>query len=192
MHVRCSVGFLAVVFVIASATSGAAQEADGGRIGLTMGYPTGIGIIVPLSERVAVRPEFTISFSSGESTSSSTTTVSTNDGWGIGGGLSGLFYLSTHDQLRTYLTPRVTYTRTRVDSGASGSANVPTETVNSSYSVAGSVGVEYRLQRRVAMFGELGYGYSRSEAVFSGVGTRTVTVTRTSGLRTGVGIIVFF
>ena len=72
-----------------------ASAQDEPRIGVTMGYPSAVGILWRAGERIALRPEFTWAMASTESSStdpivgsSLTSTPSTN--WQTGVGLSAL------------------------------------------------------------------------------------------------------
>ena len=62
---------------------GAAQDA--GKVGLTMGYPSSVGVIWNVAGRVALRPEITLSRMSGDSSTNDllgAAPVSTNDSTG--------------------------------------------------------------------------------------------------------------
>ena len=95
-----------------------------------MGYPASVGVIWQVNDRVALRPELNVQKASGESTSTiaislssvvpgSVVSVTTSDSWQFSAGVSALFYLSTHDALRTYVSPRWAYTRTSNNSSSS-------------------------------------------------------------------------
>ena len=168
---------------------GGAVRADAqahGRLGVTMGYPAAIGILWHVSDRVALRPEF--SFSQSDSSSESIVSATT-DFWSLGTGISALFFSPVSDNLRTYVAPRFSYVRTH------GEGDV-TKSTTTSYSIAGMFGGQYSLGRRFAAFGEVGFGYSRQ----TGTATSTVVSTevRTTnrgnsvGTRTGVGVVLYF
>src|SRR5262245_29266956 len=98
---------LAIVF----GTGSTAFAQDPG-IGLTMGYPAAIGLIIHLGDRMAVRPEFTFAQTSIDTdvaiTGATVTSSSSSDNWSYGVGASALFYLGPKDNLRTYVSPRFT------------------------------------------------------------------------------------
>src|SRR5215210_2698394 len=106
-----------VCLMLPGARAAVAQDAP--AVGITMGYP-GIGVIWRASERVAVRPEISLSFASTATDTSLVLPVSvdreTND-WSIGTGVSVLFYLPKSDNLRTYLAPGFHYNRSSFDTG---------------------------------------------------------------------------
>jgi hypothetical protein len=192
-----SVVFAALLLVSAS---GAAAAQDSPAVGATMGYPASIGVLWHITERVAIRPEVSLSQLSNTATAtvtvigpggvviSSTTTTSTNDQWNVGVGASGLFYVAQWDALRTYVSPRFQYTRGSV-TGMSG----PTQTdfQSNQYLVSGSFGAQYALSRRFAVFGELGLGFSKSSTTSTQPGSGT-SDTNAWSTRSGVGIVVYF
>src|SRR5690349_6856829 len=82
---------------------GTADAQDDPRVGLTMGYPTAIGVLWHVSDRIAVRPE--IDFSRSTATSEGTSPLgSLNDdettSHVIRPAVSALFYVTQRDQLR--------------------------------------------------------------------------------------------
>ncbi len=181
MSVRLTIIF--VCCVIGVVTAAGAQ--DTGRVGITTGYPGAIGIQWHIGERVAVRPE--ISFSKADTTSDGIVDATT-DFWSLGTGVSVLFFSSLTDNFRTYVAPRFSFARTRGHGDVTGSTA-------DSYSIAGMFGGQYSLGRRFAVFGELGFGYTRQ----TGSATTTiVSEVRTTNhgnsvaTRTGVGVILYF
>jgi hypothetical protein len=187
-----------------------ASGQDTPKVGVTMGYPSSIGVIWQVTDGVALRPELTFTHNSGESTTTGgisislpggiatpSTTVTTNDSWQVMVGVSALFYLSKHDALRTYVSPRWAYARA---SGSSSSGIVELGTFGSTSSthiVAGSFGAQYALAPRFSVFGEVGLSFSRGTT--SPIAPNTVTfitnsgaVSRTFGARSGAGVILFF
>jgi len=175
---------LASSITVALATTAAAQDSP--RVGITMGYPASVGVMWHLSDRVALRPEF--SFSLTDSSSESLIDDETNF-WTLGTGVSVLFYSSLTDNLRTYVAPRFSYGRT-----SGNSSN--TESTTDVYTFAGMFGAHYSLSRRFAAFGEVGVGYARqSGASTTTIGALTNHITshgNAFGTRTGVGVILYF
>ena len=197
---------IALLFLLAGSAS--AQETP--RVGLVMGYPPQAAVLVKLSDRVSIRPEITWSRSTFEATTTvitfgtgipapiTTSRITTSDATAVGIGVSGLFYLSSRDGLRIYVAPRVGYTRTRSTNDLGGPLDpretTPVTTVTSNYGGAGSVGAQYTLGARFAVFGEFGIGYSRSGRPSSSAPLVTddnVTSTNTA-LRSSAGVILFF
>jgi hypothetical protein len=162
---------LAVGLALSVAANALAQDA--GQIGVTLGYPSAVGIIWHVTDNVAVRPE--ISFSTGSTESPvissglSFPDVSVNVGetssTTVTAGVSGLFYFGEWDKLRAYVSPRYTYARLTSNSGSTFS----TDARNSAYTVTGSFGAHYQLHRRFAVFGETGFGYTRTRTTLTSV-----------------------
>ena len=195
------------VALIALPISARAQDAP--RVGLTMGYPSSVGVIWRVADRVAVRAEVTLSRSTGDVTGidvSGVSPITMDDSTGVGAGISALFYLHKWDALRTYISPRFSYTR--INSSASVSSSTSTSTA-SLYLTSGSFGAQYSLGRHFGLFGEIGLGYTATTTTatstlttsitsFGGVTTtRTQLVTsgshsNTLATRSGVGVIFFF
>lgn len=175
---------LLVVFGFIGITANVEAQ-DKGRIGVTTGYPGAIGVQWHVAERIAVRPEF--SFSKADTSSDGLVAAST-DFWSLGAGVSVPFFSSVTDNLRTYVAPRFSFARTH------GHGDVTSSTTDS-YTVAGMFGAQYLLGHRFALFGELGFGYTRQTGSAT---TTVVTVVRTTNhgntlaSRTGIGVILYF
>jgi hypothetical protein len=197
----------AAVVIVALGGASTAFAQDPGKVGLTMGYPSAVGLMIHLGDWLAIRPEFAFSQNSLETeTSSSATSLQLNESdiWSYGVGISALFYLSDDDNLRTYLSPRFLYTRSATDTTSPGSGSLPTlETKirGSGFSIAASFGAQYSLNRRFSVFGELGGAYNDSETTATGTGSSGIPIPisiRTSssgsgwGLRSGAGVIWYF
>lgn len=182
-----------------------------------MGYPSAIGVLWHIADRIAIRPETT--FSSGSSDSSSSnpivgtdTSSSPSDNWMVGVGVSALFYVTRADALRTYVTPRFAYSKTNTSTSTAGSS-VSSTSDGWAYTTSGSFGAQYSLGRHFGVFGELGVSYIASTTRTSIVETITTVVgvgsggpvTRTSSQtvrtelhvhsvssRSGAGVIFYF
>jgi hypothetical protein len=186
-----------------------AQETP--RFGIVMGYPAAVGVLWTVSERVAVRPEVSISRTSSESTTTLvglptlpgfvTSSTTSSSGWQLGAGVSALLYLTKGDALRTYVSPRYTYARSSTTiEGRLGSPIVPmpagpATTVTTSHSTSGAFGGQYTLGKRFGLFGELGLNYQHSGETPS-LGSSPFVTNDFKGwslsLRSGVGVILYF
>jgi opacity protein-like surface antigen len=165
-----------------------AAAQDPGDAGITMGYPASIGVLWHATDRVAVRPEFSFSHSSGETDnvefgfSTSATTLAT--------GVSVLFYVREWDKLRTYVAPRYSFARTKSETDSAPPILVDSETTSTTHSFTGLFGVQYSLHDRFSVFGEVGVGFSH------GTGNSNLTETKSSSdniaTRTGVGLVFYF
>ena len=165
------------------AESSAARAQDTKKVGVTMAYPTSIGLIWPASNKVAVRPEFTISGSSVESPSGLD-----GSSWNVGTGVSVLFYLKDYERVRTYFTPRFDYSRSS-SSSDTGSASIPSiDTTRWASDGSGSFGVQYAPGDKFGVFGEVGFGFSYSKlpSLTGSDGHATAW-----GMRSGVGVIFY-
>ena len=130
------------------------------------------------------------------------------DGFQIGAGLSGLIYVGRWDELRTYVSPRFSYSRTRTSGTSTGSSS---EITSRSYLTSGSFGAQYSLGRRFGVFGEIGLAYTSMNTTqlltliqtisFPGVPAAPITTTalsraethgKTWGPRSGAGVIFYF
>jgi len=199
----------AVFALLALPHPSAAQDMP--RFGIVMGYPAQVALLWNVSDRLAIRPEINWSRSSNETTSTGdvltfppglpvpVTTTTTSEGWAVGTGVSALVYLVKSDALRTYVSPRFTYTRNSktIDLGFGRFIGSPTATTTttstSTYSVTGLFGAQYKLAHRFGVFGEMGFGYSRGTGspVASSI-TRSESTSTSVGFRSGAGVILFF
>lgn len=196
---RAVVG-VCVVVLLAVARPAAAQGA--GDVGLTFAYPGSIGLTWHVTDRIAVRPDFSIVQSDSESTSTSTqtfpgftppTTTSRSDAVTSTTGVSLLFTVKTIDQLRLYVTPRLAYGRStsETETGLGGTSSA-IESTNEAWIGSGSFGAEFRAHDRFAVFGELGVQYvsQTTESTFSS--SRNRGEATQVGLRSAVGVTLYF
>jgi hypothetical protein len=151
--------------------------------GITAGFPASVGLFFKLSDRVAVRPEFTFSKSKGDDQP----TV-----WSVGTGVTGLFYLNTMSPLRTYVAPRFTYAR----QNSTDEGFFTFETAADVYSLSALFGAQYLLGDRFIVYGEVGargsYTSSR-ETITSPFNSFSSEPTGyTVGTTGGVGIVLLF
>src|SRR5580765_1242446 len=117
---------LALAFGVALTAASEARAQDTPRVGITMGSPAAVGVIWNVADRFALRPEMTFSGSTSDSSIGDivgVTTGSSNDGFQIGAGLSALIYMGRWDALRTYVSPRFSYSRTRTSGTSTGSSS---------------------------------------------------------------------
>ncbi len=176
---------VSIVVIVASLVSAARSEAqEKGQAGLTMGYPAAVGILWHPIDRVGIRPE--VSFAS---SSSDLGGLRSSDGWSLGLGISGIFYLQRWDNLRTYVSPRFSYSRARDSSQSTNPLLPDSEITNSTYSATGSFGAQYSLSRKFSVYGEAGFGYTRGR--LSGL-LGLESTHQTWGTHSGVGLVFYF
>ena len=184
----------ALAVVLAHAPAALAQE--GGQVGVTMGYPQSIGLVIHMTDRLAVRPEFNFRHTSNDDDTFSNSSTT------LGVGIAGLFYLTKIDALRTYASGRYTYAQTSstLNPRILAAATFPVgrvpdlEVTTSTWSVSGSFGAQYALHRRFSIFGEVGLSYSSTELSAStllALFTPDVEAT-TIGSTTAVGVVFYF
>lgn len=177
---------LGVLACVAAMLPSQALAQEEGKIGVTMGFPSSVGVLWHVTENVAVRPEFSLSWSSSESE------FAESDGFGFGSGVSVLFYMSRSENLATYFSPRYSFTRTATESRYEGAQFIEPviESTNRTHSFGGSFGAQYFLGSRFSVFGELGLSYARSRA------ESDVTASEPTGssvsTRSGVSIVLYF
>ena len=176
------------VFALAAllAVAGTASAQDK-KFGLTMGYPSAVGVLWHVTDKVALRPE--LSLAGGSSETSGSGFNSQSDTTTIATGISALFYLNTADKLRTYVSPRFTYSHATTKQDLSSITNSTAETTANNTGGQGSLGVQYYVSNRFAVFGELGVGFGHTE------NSSNVTTTKGSawawGTRSAVGIVFY-
>src|SRR3954462_6940189 len=133
MHMR---GLMTAAMLLVASGTAAAQ--DPGSVGVTGGYPSTIGIIWHASDKIAIRPEVSLSGGSSESSAGSFDTYGSR--WSVGTGASVLFYLHTYDRLRTYISPSFSYAHISSTSTTSGLSTLPGITTASVTTTGHSVG----------------------------------------------------
>jgi hypothetical protein len=187
---------LATMVAVVMAAPAAAQDA--GSVGLTMGYPAAVGVVWHVTERIALRPDFTLSTTTTESTSTNdsifvpqvSTTTSTS--WSTAVGLSALLYLNSTDQLRFYVAPRAAYLRTSIDIDDDEPLAATFDNTSTGFVAAGAFGVQYNAHDRFAIFGELGAQYTSQSSTSEFLTSRTRGENRSAGLRSAVGVTLYF
>ena len=180
--------------------AGAADAQQPRRLGLVIGYPTSVGVLWHIADRVALRPEVALDWTKMETTSTPTASgipavTSTSSGWTTALGVSALFYLGPPDQdLRFYLVPRAAYLWSSRENTSSSSLPLlgPFESDLTGFDVSGAFGAQYSLHERFRLFGELGLEYASQESDSGYTLSRTKLETRALGLRSGVGVVLMF
>jgi hypothetical protein len=192
---RLAMGVLLGVIAAAPAT---AQEA--GDVGLTMGYPAAVGVVWHITDAIALRPDVTVSTSSTESTSTTSgfgggatlVSTTTSTSWTTSVGLSALFYLKTIDRVRLYLAPRAAYLRTTIDIDDDQPLAGTFDNESDGFVAAGAFGAQFNAHERFAIFGELGLQYTSQTSTSAFALTRNRSENRTAGLRSAVGVTLYF
>ena len=104
-----------------------------------------------------------------------------------------MFYLKKYDNVRTYVSPRVSYTR----SSSTVSVSSPTQgtlpdfkSTSTTTGGAGVFGAQYSPSSRFSVFGELGLAFSHRRSGSSLV-TQTVSKGNAFGTTAGVGVVFY-
>lgn len=187
------VSCVAAAILLLASVPATGQET--GQAGLVTGYPANIGVIWHASDRVAIRPDVSLSHSSSESKSSGSTVLSSS-GWAAGFDVAALFYMSKSDNLRTYCSPQFGYAHTTSNNEPS-TGIARSESSGNTYAVAGSFGVQYSATHRFSVFGEFGVSYRTGNSTFTSSASQGAvatgkTTTHAFGTRTAVGIVLYF
>jgi hypothetical protein len=170
--------------LLAGCLAAGAQEK--GKAGVAIGYPGGIGVLWHATDKIAIRPDFVF-------TRTSTDGSSGGDGWGINTGLSVLFYVKKYDNVRTYVSPRLTYTRSTTTIQASTNTQgtlADFKSTSTSTGGAGVFGAQYSPAARFSVFGELGIAFSRRRSE-SSLGIVSVIKGSSWGTTAGVGVVFY-
>ncbi|HKT80340.1 MAG TPA: hypothetical protein VJP86_08970 [Vicinamibacterales bacterium] len=203
---------LVATLLLLSVAPAAAQESN--KFGVTMGYPSSVGLVWHATRNIAVRPEISFSHSSTDAK----TTISipsvpcafcdvafpeldpsldaSSTSWDLN--ISGLFYLSEEGLLRVYGSPRFgwSHVTSKIDSdGALASLDGLADLSRSytTYHAAGSFGVQFAVHPKLSVFGEAGVqmDWSGDDPVSDGFNTLEIS-TRSYSSRTAVGVIFYF
>ena len=185
---------LVLVLALAVCSSVPALAQEKGQVGLALGYPTAVVLVWHPSDTLAVRPQFSFARSTVTSDPVYYYSGSSQKAWGVSFGGDLQIYTSRHDQLRTYLSPRFIYSRTKNDSGSNS--------VNHGYEFSGSFGAQYALTKRFSVYAEAGIRFEHSRTTYdtmiylngvsSGTYGQTTTKSDSWGPRTAVGAILYF
>lgn len=167
---------------------GTANAQDDRHFGLTMGYPTAVGVLWHLTDRIAIRPEVDFSRISTTTESTSTVTIPIDlsdeaSARNVRTALSALIYLAPRDELRMYVVPRFAYSSS--NTSQSGDSN-------SNYFVSGSFGAQHRVGSRFSVFGELGIEYSHGTSRLSATPISITSRRNIVATRSAVGVILYF
>lgn len=167
--------------------AGTASAQDTKKVGITMGYPSSVGLLWHVSDKVAIRPELSFGGGSSETTGSGLSVNS--DNFTVVTGASALFYLHTDDKLRTYVAPRFIYSHTSTTADSSTIMPLSSEQTGDATGVQGLFGAQYGLGSRFALFGELGFGFTHTTQKSSLSPTKGTS--DSWGTRSAVGIVFY-
>ena len=190
------------LFAIGPSVTAFAQEA--GNVGLSISYPSSIGLVWQATDRVAIRPEFYLNRTSSESLSTDTilgttrTTRAESDSWLAEFGASVLFVVHRDDNLSLYVAPCYLYATGDSTSEQENTPGVIFIDLNrgstTMHTFSGSLGTQYRLGERFGVFGEVGLSHERT--TFSQGGSELEgsfeARPRITALRSGVGVVFWF
>jgi hypothetical protein len=194
-----------LVCLLLAASSARVFAQDDPTIGLVVAYPSTVGVLWQVSDRVAVRPDIAWSWTKTESSVTINTGIppqrvtleTSSKGHSASYGASALFTLRQDDALRVYVGGRAAYLRAVATvtnpsfSSQGGVSSTTSKNRNTGSAWAGFLGGQYRLHRRFTAFGEAGISYQTFDTT-AGVEPQTRGSQDTIGVRSGVGIVLFF
>ncbi|MEZ5418843.1 MAG: hypothetical protein R2708_16095 [Vicinamibacterales bacterium] len=197
---RLPASVIVCLCVFAGATPSSAQPER--RVGVTMGYPNGVGVLWHVTSRVALRPEINVTRSTVETTTETTVpafpgttstfaTTSSQSETTLVAGLGLLVTLHDADRLRLYLVPRAAwFGSSRSNGGEDALGSVSSD--NDGVQASGSFGAQYGVSGRVAVFGELGVHYARQTVSSTYASASIRSRVSSTGLRSAVGLVLYF
>ena len=173
-----------LVVIAASLVPTLASAQEAGKVGVTMAFPASVGVIWHASEKIAVRPDFSFSHSSTDTSIGETNSDSVNLG------VSVLFYTKKWDDAAMYVAPRFLWAHGSGESRADNS-DFGSESTADAYTYSGSIGGQGWFGSRFSVFGEVGLSYttatSDSDSPFA-----SEVETKSFSLRSGVGVAIYF
>jgi hypothetical protein len=195
------VAWAIVVMTVAMACSRPAAAQDE-TLGVTMGYPTAVGVLWQVSDAVAIRPELSWLHRSADNGDDGFT-ASTSDASDFGVAISALLRLRQWGQVRAYVAPRFEANRTSLETTYElrvlfppGIAPVSetTETTITNYVGGASIGVQASPAPHFGIFGEVGLMYARGKTSSNSLLDSSSSTNRSNGvaIRSAVGVILFF
>lgn len=173
-------------------------------VGVTMGYPTGVGVLWHISDRISLRPDVSLTRSRATTTTTSVlppslfgpgetfAATTTQTDWTTSAGLSALVTIRDLDRLRLYVVPRVAWFRTDTENDAQATSLGALNSENDGLQASGGLGAHYGLGDRAAVFGELGVYYTRQKLSSGYSGGATKATLTGVGLRSVVGFVLYF
>lgn len=183
---NCSLPVMLLLALLVLPAPAAAQER--GQTGIVMGFPATVGFLWHASDNLALRPEFTFQHTRNESLSNIIGGGSASSSNAMTIGTSVLWYMGKYDNVRTYVSPRFTYGHS---SSKVENSNVP-PAKSDVFSLTGSFGAQYNPTRKLAVFGEVGYGYNRVESEIKTPFLTTEGSSTTWATRASVGVVFYF
>ena len=190
---------MALGLLAALAAPAAAQEK--GDVGLTMGYPAAIGVVWHIADWVAIRPDVAMTWTSTETESTidtglpgvpSITSTTSADLFNTSVGLSALFYVHTEDRFRLYVVPRGAYLHTSLDLDEGSGLTIGLDESSDGFLVSGALGAQVKAHERFSIFGELGLQYTSQGSETSRPQFRNENESHSFGLRSAVGVTLYF
>lgn len=158
----------AALLTLALASPVAAQEKP---FGITFGYPGSIGVFWQVRERIALRPEFTIGYSSERDPDISVTA----GGWRFGIATSAVLTLYRDKPRHLYAVPYYEFRRRNVtfaqdmsyapdplEPQRSALTVIEVNTHTNDHTIAGLIGIAFDVSDRSTVFAEVGPAYRKS------------------------------
>jgi hypothetical protein len=191
-----------VVLAVAMACSRPALAQDD-KVGLTMAYPTAVGVLWQVTDRVAVRPEVSWQHHSVDNDDAGFA-ASTSDSSDFAVGISAPVRLRQWGQVRAYVAPRFEASRISLQTtyelrvffppGITPPVSETMESTITTYEGGASIGVQASPAPHFGVFGEVGLMYARGKTSSNSLLDSSSSTTRSNsvGIRSAVGVILFF
>ena len=177
------VGWLSSFVLIGVLMSGTAHAQESKTLGVTIGYPSSLGVLWRAADTFAVRPDFTFSGNSLNLPEGAGSSGASN----VGVGVAVLLYLKSDDHLRTYIAPRFDYGYTRTHSDTTATSSMSSSRWGAG--ATGLFGTEYSPVTKFGIFAEVGFGFSHSTVPSLSGGSNGTA--NTWGTRAGVGVVFY-
>lgn len=149
---------------IAPAAAAAQEDAPSRRPALVIGGQSTVGVSIPVTKRMSLRPDLSLTYSTFNSPGMESSLLN------LGLGVGVILHLRDLEGVTTYLAPRIAVTRAIPDVGSSSDlwlADV-------------ALGLSAPLAKRLALFAELGPRYSYAERTNPLAAARTASISARS------------
>jgi hypothetical protein len=190
-------------FVLVAAAAAPALAQGDRAVGLVMGTPVQVGVLWHATDRVAIRPDISFSWSSSELDAASIGDIdysSSTSSSSLSLGLALLYYLGDADNLRTYIAPRYRVRRASMSTesaivipgipdGIPATDRRDTRDTQVNHSGGVSFGASYAPGARLSIFGEVGLDLAVSSGPRLG---EIESTSRAIGTTAGVGVVLYF
>lgn len=157
---------VAALLILTAATAAAQEASPTRRPALVIAGPSTVGLQFPITKRLAVRPDLSLTRTTFNVSGNETKFVN------LGVGIGLLVRLREFEGAHTYVTPRVALSRNTFDDGSSTDL----------WFFDAAFGASAAITRRLAIFGEVGPRVTYSDQSTTAVINRTTNLVARSAL----------